>query len=224
MEVRVIGGLKVGDIVSRNSYNNDIIFKIIDIKETGNETLYILKGTNFRIIADSLLDDLKVSSEEEYNKQNEEINKRLSVIDKDKRGLFRGEETRGKKKNKKRGFGVSPRILHLDGDEEYLDVCLNVYTSLGIEAYGKVVPEIEQSRLVTEYLNLFRPDILILTGHDSVTKDCRDFKNINNYRNSKYFVEAVKRAREYESSYDELIIFAGACQSYYEEIIKAGAH
>ena len=51
----------------------------------------------------------------------------------------------------------------------------------------------------------------------------RDFNNINNYRNSRYFIETVKRARKYKNG-KELAIFAGACQSYYEGIILAGAN
>lgn len=45
---------KVGDAVTRKSYNNDIIFKISNID--GN--VYYLKGINVRLIADSDSDDL----------------------------------------------------------------------------------------------------------------------------------------------------------------------
>lgn len=222
-----IAKFKVGDIVARKSYNKDIIFRVIDIKEDSEKGIsYILKGTDFRIMADAPGDDLEASSEEEFNKQNESMNKRMSEIIKDKGESFRGEDTRSKKKSKKgsRRFGITSRVLHLDGDEEYLEMCLKAYKAMGIEAYGKVIPEIEQSRVVEEYLNRIKPDILILTGHDSVSKECKDYKDISNYRNSMYFVEAVKKAREYEASYDELVIFAGACQSCYEEIIGAGAN
>ena len=51
----------------------------------------------------------------------------------------------------------------------------------------------------------------------------KDFNNINNYRNSRYFIETVKRARKYKNG-KELAIFAGACQSYFEAIISAGAN
>ena len=50
----------------------------------------------------------------------------------------------------------------------------------------------------------------------------RGYYNINNYKNSKYFIEAVKKARQYQPG-KELSIFAGACQSYYEGLILAGA-
>ena len=55
-------------------------------------------------------------------------------------------------------------------------------------------------------------------------KNANDFLDVNNYRNSKYFIDAVKVLREYNSSYDELVIFAGACQSCYEAILDAGAN
>jgi spore coat assembly protein len=55
-------------------------------------------------------------------------------------------------------------------------------------------------------------------------KNGKNYNDINNYRNSKYFAKAVKQARLWNSNNSELIIFAGACQSYYEELISAGAN
>ena len=46
----------------------------------------------------------------------------------------------------------------------------------------------------------------------------------NKYQNSDNFIEAVKKSRKYEKSQDKLIIVAGACQSNYEELIRAGAN
>lgn len=48
--------------------------------------------------------------------------------------------------------------------------------------------------------------------------------NLNNYQNSINFIQSVKSARNYEKSHDKLVIIAGACQSNYEELIKAGAN
>ena len=48
--------------------------------------------------------------------------------------------------------------------------------------------------------------------------------DINNYKNSKNFVRAIKQARNYEKSHERLVIIAGACQSDYEDLIKAGAN
>ena len=46
---------KIGDYVTRKKYNNDIIFKIIDIKD---KTI-ILKGADVRLLANALVDDLE---------------------------------------------------------------------------------------------------------------------------------------------------------------------
>ena len=51
--------IKKGDIVSRNSYQNDILFyveKIIESKKRGK--IAILKGVTIRIEADAPIDDL----------------------------------------------------------------------------------------------------------------------------------------------------------------------
>lgn len=55
-------------------------------------------------------------------------------------------------------------------------------------------------------------------------KNGKNYNDINNYRNSRYFVKAVNEARMWNPSNSELIIFAGACQSYYEALISAGAN
>ena len=75
------------------------------------------------------------------------------------------------------------------------------------------------SRLVKE-----NADILIITGHDAYYKKKGSKTNLKNYKNSKYFCEAVKIARKYEKNHDKLVIIAGACQSDYEELIKCGAN
>ena len=69
-----------------------------------------------------------------------------------------------------------------------------------------------------------KPDILVITGHDGIKKDSGDLYSIGNYRNSGYFVECVKRARSYQADNGKLCIFAGACQSYFEAIMDAGAN
>ena len=49
-------------------------------------------------------------------------------------------------------------------------------------------------------------------------------QDINSYLHTKDFVEAIRRARLYEDDKDSLIIFAGACQSYYELLLASGAN
>lgn len=53
----------------------------------------------------------------------------------------------------------------------------------------------------------------------------RGYNDIYNYRNSRHFIETIKEARRYErDTNSDLVIFAGACQSYYEALISAGAN
>ena len=51
----------------------------------------------------------------------------------------------------------------------------------------------------------------------------RGYNDIYNYRNSRYFIETIKKARCWDKE-RKLVIFAGACQSYFEALISAGAN
>ena len=48
--------MKIGDLVTRNSYNNDILFVITNIEDD----ICYLKGVNIRLIADADISDLKL--------------------------------------------------------------------------------------------------------------------------------------------------------------------
>ena len=53
----------------------------------------------------------------------------------------------------------------------------------------------------------------------------RGYNDIYNYRNSRHFIKTVKEARRYEKDTNsDLAIYAGACQSYFEALIMAGAN
>ena len=52
-----------------------------------------------------------------------------------------------------------------------------------------------------------------------------NYNDIYNYRNSRHFINTVKEARRYDlENNKKTVIFAGACQSYFEAIILAGAN
>ena len=52
-----------------------------------------------------------------------------------------------------------------------------------------------------------------------------NYNDIYNYRNSRHFINTVKEARRYDlEKGKKTVIFAGACQSYFEAIITAGAN
>ena len=218
----------IGDIVVRKSYGKDITFKIIDIKEVEDEVIYVLKGINIRIIADSPSGDLEEVradfSGEKDQIFNRQVNNRIKKIISDRNGFTRIQKAPKITPTKELMFGRPGKILHVDGDATYMENCLKVYKQLGLDAVGHVIPEREQPLKVIELVKQIKPDIVVLTGHDGIAKDANDYMNLDNYRNSKYFVESVVSLRDYNSSYDELVIFAGACQSCYERILDAGAN
>ena len=90
--------VKKGDYVTRISYNNDTIFKVINIH---NNVCY-LKGIEVRLYADSPEDDLKVVENVEFEP--------LDEID-----------IKDKLLNRNEYFYLPAKILHIDGDESYLN-------------------------------------------------------------------------------------------------------
>jgi spore coat assembly protein len=94
---------------------------------------------------------------------------------------------------------------------------------MGLNAIVKNIPENKQALVVRQLLERYNPDILIITGHDAMLKKGMNFSNIYNYRNSKNFFETVVEARKWAKSSNKLVIFAGACQSFFEALIEAGA-
>lgn len=54
-------------------------------------------------------------------------------------------------------------------------------------------------------------------------KKGKNYEDLYNYRNSRYFAQTVRNVRK-ERKNKDLVIFAGACQSYYEALIDAGAN
>lgn len=228
-----MSNIKQGDVVGRKSYNFDIYFKVVElVEDDAGRKFARLKGIDLRLCATAPVSDLvkiEPSKVAEYWRQcmtkNRENLKRVLTRRKQERqkSFMRAVEDKGQA-CKIESFDVPGSVLHLDGDGEYLDLCMTTYKQLSIPAYGYKIPEKEQAKHVVDLLRRHRPDLLVLTGHDGFIKGRKDYADINNYHSSAYFVKAVKAAREYEKSRDDLVIFAGACQSHYEAILEAGAN
>lgn len=223
--------MNIGDIVVRRSYDKDISFKIIDIKESSNKKIYLLKGINVRIIADSNEEDLERVEENYLGEQDKILNRKVSKVvnraigarnNSLKRNIVESEKKNIKYDDKY--FGRPGKILHIDGDVEYLETCLKVYKQLALDVVGMAIAERKQHKVIVDLVKDIKPDIVVLTGHDGVIKNSKDYLDVNCYRNSKYYIEAVRALRNYIPSYDELVIFAGACQSCYEGMLDAGAN
>ena len=190
--------IEKGDFVTRKSHNNDIIFKVISISE---DTVY-LKGVYDRLYADGDIFDLVKTDEkpDDFFIELDINNDRTSY------------------------FYLPGKILHIDGDNEYLEKCLKFYKTNKIYAVGKKINENDIAKQIPLLLKEIKPDILVITGHDAYYAKKGNKNDINNYKNSKNFVKAIKQARNYEKSHERLVIIAGACQSDYEDLIKAGAN
>ncbi len=196
---------RIGDYVTRNSYHNDTVFRIVAI----DGDIVSLKGVNIRLFADSPVSDLKKVEENQG-------------IQDDERFLDKMDEYR--KLDRNEYFYLPGKVLHIDGDSEYLERCLDFYKKLNIMCYGVNLKEDEIASEIGSYLDELNPDIVVITGHDAYYKRNGDIHDIHNYKNTQAFVDAVKAARKYEKSHEKLVIIAGACQSDYEELIKAGAN
>ena len=220
--------IKKRDIVGRKSYGKDIIFKVSKIIFVNGKEIAILNGLIERIEADSEVSDLekieKQKVKEILNILNDKIDKRIIKTkeeingSKNKVGLL----TRNNVTKEKI---VSGKILHLDGDRKYSEKSYRYYKKVGLNAIVKNIDEYRQPQVVYRLLEYYNPDILVITGHDGMIKKGTKYNDIYNYKNSKYFIQTVQEARRFEKDYNKnLVIFAGACQSYYEAIISAGAN
>ena len=189
---------RVGDLVTRKSYDNDVIFKIIDVIEDN----YILKGISVRLYADSYEEDLILVSGDVKNDFNPKIEE-YRTLDRDEY------------------FYLPGKVLHIDGDNDYLKKCMEFYEKNKIKAYGIYLNEEDFASNILNLLDKYKPDILVLTGHDAYYRKKR---NNSQYKNTSNFIEAVREARKYEKSQDKLIIISGACQSNYEDLIRAGSN
>ena len=171
-----------------------LLFIIYDITRDG---IYKLKGEDIRLLADSYIDDLVICDIESRNEESTYNNEEL--IDKNL---------------------VIGKVLHIDGDQKYLQKSLNLYKKYNIPVVGYYLNEEEIKNQITNLLIKHKPDVLVITGHDAY----RGCEYIEEFKNSKNFIDAVKQARIYQPSRDALVIFAGACQSNYEALIESGAN
>lgn len=147
--------IKRGDIVSRNSYGNDIIFSVKRIIKLANQNqVAILKGIDVRIEADAPLEDLQIVSKEEQEKREKEFEERI---------INKIERERVKRENRRKEVVYTGRILHLDGDKKYSEKSMMYYKKMGLNATVKNIPENRQPKVVYRLLQIYNPDILVIT-------------------------------------------------------------
>ncbi|MBA9029194.1 MULTISPECIES: sporulation peptidase YabG [Bacillaceae] len=222
--------LRVNDIVGRSSYGCDILFRVIDIHLVDGSQVAILYGEDIRLIADAPFSDLiKINEEERQTRQ-----KTSEALQEQSYHLFnQDKQLQTEKSNYQLSdgyryngefFQIPGKVLHIDGDASYLNKCLTLYEKIGVPVKGVYCNEKEMPIRIGSLIDQYRPDILVITGHDAYSKSKGPLQDINAYRHSRHFVQTVREARNKIAHLDQLVIFAGACQSHFESLIQAGAN
>lgn len=161
--------IKKGDIVARKSYGKDILFRVKNIINTDQKKIAILKGMVDRIEADSKIEDLEIIDKQIVNKKIQILHHKMShkiiqAKENNKEKEYRigivSTNTRNKEKI------ITGKILHLDGDKKYSQKSYYYYKKIGLNAIVKNIPEYRQPRVVYQLLQSYKPDILVITGHD----------------------------------------------------------
>lgn len=218
--------IKSGDIVTRKSYNHDLIFRVSKIDRSSAQ----LFGTEMRLEADAPLEDLTLVQRRELeerkikSKKNEEFSYRLFRQDYQLMKEKKTHQISGGYKRNLSYFQLPAKILHVDGDPMYLRKCISLYQRIGLHVHGVHLSEKDMPQEIGPLIERIQPNLVVITGHDAYSKNKGEKKDLRAYRNSKYFAETVREARQVNPHLDQLVIFAGACQSHFESIIRAGAN
>lgn len=215
-----------GDLVTRKSYDNDLMFRIVSI----TADVAILHGLDIRLEADAPVEDLVRVDDDELKRRNqaseeqEEFSYRLFKQDyKMMREKQVFESTEGYQKSENY-FRIPIKVLHLDGDQTYLKKCIELYERLGLQVHGLHLSEKEMPIKIGALVQRIQPNIVVITGHDAYSKSKGPKKDLRAYRNSAFYSEAVRKVREIVPYPDQLVVFAGACQSHFESLIRSGAN
>ena len=126
---------KIGQYVTRKKYNNDVVFKVIDIKDN----IVFLKGVEVRLLADAFENDLV---ECQYCKKKEEI-KRCRELDINNY------------------FYIPGIILHIDTDDDYKEKCEEYYDEQKIRYYAYSFNIKEFKKNIIKLIEKHTPDIVI---------------------------------------------------------------
>ncbi|WP_153007726.1 sporulation peptidase YabG [Bacillus coahuilensis] len=222
--------IKLHSVVGRRSYDKDIVFRVIELKKIDGKEFAILYGEDYRLIADAPLEDLVEMDTRSVHAKAKELKnleeQSFELFQQDKRLLLEREQhisTKGYTEHSPY-FQVPGKVLHLDGDPQYLKKCLDLYEKIGVPVHGFYCNEKEMPNEIGKLLDYYRPQIVVITGHDAYSRSKGKKTDLQAYRHSAYFVQTVLEARKKFPHLDQLVIFAGACQSHFESLIHAGAN
>ncbi len=222
-----------GDVVARLSYGEDVLFRVVRLFELDGTQCALLRGVSLRLLADAPTSDLVLVQAKERSNLKELLRGALQ------KAMTAPLLRAGEQPQRSVNVGALPaaqdddtdpfvrypgRVLHVEGDQSYVEESREYYRQMQVPAVVVRVPEEKQPDMVLELLREHRPSILVLTGHDGFSVRRKDPSDLHNYRTSRHFVDAVKRARSYQPSLDALVIIAGGCQSNFSALLEAGAN
>lgn len=185
-------------------YNKEKEKNLYEIDKISGDKVY-LKGVEIRKKITVNIDDIEIVDEKEFQKG-------LNRSEKYKKSLLALVATRGTK-------CLLGTVLHIDADEKYLNKCLEVYREVGVYCYPVLSEEKNLAQTIKKLNVGFIPDVIVITGHDLFKGG--DKRDLMQYKNSVYFVEATKVIR---SEFPDAILIVGACQSHFEALIASGAN
>ena len=113
------------------------------------------------------------------------------------------------------------RILHIDGDKDYLESCMSLYKEMGIYAEGIYIPEEKIKYEIEKIILKTTPDIIVITGHDIYNGN--NIKDLSSYENTKHYIDKVRNIIK-KYYYNDVVIIVGACGSNFEALIASGAN
>lgn len=182
--------MNIGDLVVRKSYGGDVTFRLEGLQSDGA----IIKGTEFRLLADSPVDDLiqvpyepqSAKTRQAHVKAHQTLSRlqqnRMEQAERNREGLVQEWSVQ----QEPAYFEMPGKVLHLDGDPNYLKKSMNLYEQLRVPAEGQYVHESAMADTLYRLLPKVRPDIVVITGHDGVlkTRQPYDLYSLGSYKNS----------------------------------------
>ena len=195
--------MDVASLVVLKSDEKKIIYLIDEIV---NQDKVYISGLHYRIRKIVALEELREATAEEIESETKKAQKYFLSIANIK-----------KRTNKNYLLGT---VLHIDGDQKYLDKCLQLYKEIGVFANGLTIKESQIHEQIQSLIYKLTPDIVVLTGHDVYHQ--KGLKDLNNYSNTLNYIKAVRKIRQIKSRGD-VVVIAGACQSNFEALIASGA-
>lgn len=147
-----MSNIKKGTIVSRKSYQDDILFKVEDIINTVQGKYAILKGVSIRIKANSPIEDLNIIDKQIAKKELDKLNKKVESKISESRNFVNNYINI-----------LCGKILHLDGDRRYAEKSAKYYRKMGLNAIVKNIPENKQPMVIGNLIRRYKPDIVVIT-------------------------------------------------------------